>query len=132
MNLLLWFLQILFGIYFTAVGLLHFILPEGLPAQMGWMYDLPASLHYISGTAEILGGLGLILPGISRIPNRYTPMAAAGLVLVMLGAVLYHLPRGESQNMVFNLVIAALMGFVAYGRWRVSPLKEQRIDRGAA
>ncbi|MCS7287432.1 MAG: DoxX family protein, partial [Anaerolineae bacterium] len=65
MNILLWVLQILLGLYFFFTGLVHFIVPPGLPAPMAWMYELPPALHYLSGTAEILAGLGLILPGLT-------------------------------------------------------------------
>ena len=123
MNLALWILQVLFGIYFVAVGIMHFIVPEGLPAQMSWMYELSTGLHYLSGTAEILGGLGLILPGLTKIQTRLTPLAAGGLALTMLGAAVWHLQRGETQNIVLNLVIALIVGFIAYGRWKLRPLK---------
>ena len=63
MNIILWILQIFFGLYFILVGILHFIVPDGLPAPMAWMYDLTPVLHWASGTAEILGGLGLIPRG---------------------------------------------------------------------
>ncbi len=69
MNILLWILQIILGIYFTLIGVMHFIVPDGLPAPMAWMYDLSPTLHYISGTAEILGGLGLILPSANSNQN---------------------------------------------------------------
>jgi len=126
MNIVLWILQILLGVYFILIGIIHFIVPSGLPAQMSWMYDLSSTLHVISGTAEILGGLGLILPGITKIQTRLTPLAAAGLALVMVGAIIYHLSRGESANIFFNLVLLALSAFVAYGRWRLVPLKDRR------
>ena len=61
MNIFLWVLQVLFGVFFLFNGIEHFTLPPDLPAQMAWMYDLPGGLHLFSGTAEILGGLGLIL-----------------------------------------------------------------------
>jgi uncharacterized membrane protein len=125
MNILLWILQFILGIYFFVTGMLHFILPPNLPAQLGWMYDLPSILHYISGVAEILGGLGLILPGLTRIQTRLTPLAAVGLVLVMLGAIVYHITRGEMQNLVMNIVLAALLTFVAYMRWRSHPLRDR-------
>ena len=127
MNIVLWVLQILLGIYFIFVGVMHFIVPPNLPAVMAWMYDLSPWLHYVSGTAEILGGLGLILPGLVRIQTRLVPLAAAGLVLVMIGAMGYHITRGEFQNLISNLVLAGLLAFVAYGRWRILPL----TDRGA-
>jgi uncharacterized membrane protein len=51
----------------VAIGVMHFAVPEGLPDQMAWMYDLPTWLHVASGTAELLGGLGLVLPAATRI-----------------------------------------------------------------
>lgn len=123
MNIILWVLQFLLGIYFFFTGIVHFIVPPGLPAPMAWMYELSPGLHYFSGAAEILAGLGLILPGLTHIQPRLTPLAALGLVLVMLGAAVWHLQRNEPSNIVMNLILAALAGFVAYGRWRLSPLR---------
>lgn len=126
MNILLWVLQIVLGIYFALTGVMHFILPPGLPAPMSWMYELSDTLHMISGTAEILGGLGLILPALTKIQTRLVPLAGAGLTLVMLGAVVYHIPRGEYQNIAMNLLLAALLAFTAYGRWKLKPHAERR------
>ena len=126
MNRLLWVLQILLGIYFFIVGITHFIVPPGLPPMMGWMYELSPSLHLISGTLEILGGLGLILPGLTRIQTRLTPLTALGLVFVMAGALVWHATRGgESTNMIMNAILIAVAGFIAYGRWKLSPLKDK-------
>jgi len=125
MNILLWILQIILGLFFTLVGIMHFIVPPGLPAQMAWMYDLSPTLHYISGTAEILGGLGLILPSVFRIKTWLTPLAALGLTLVMILATIYHLQRGEPMNIILNLVWAVLLAFVAYGRWKIVPLSDR-------
>ena len=105
MNKLLWVLQWVLGIYFILIGVLHFIVPPGLPAPMAWMYELSPMLHWISGTAEILGGLGLILPGLTGIQTRLTPLAALGLVLVMVGAVVYHVSQGEFTNIFGNIVL---------------------------
>jgi len=126
MNILLWVLQVLMGIYFTFIGAMHFIVPPGLPAQMAWMYELSPGLHAFSGLAEILGGLGLILPGLTKIQTRLTYFAGAGLVLVMLGALVWHLQRGEVSNIIFNVVLALIVGFIAYGRWRLSPLEDKQ------
>ncbi|MFZ1267494.1 MAG: DoxX family protein, partial [Anaerolineae bacterium] len=73
----------------------------------------------------ILGGLGLILPGLTRIQTRLTPLAALGLAIVMVGAAAWHTTRGEFPNVIMNIVVAALMGFVAYGRWKLRPLKDR-------
>ncbi len=116
-NRTLWILQWVFGLYFIGVGITHFTVPEGLPAMMGWMYDLSDGLHLASGTAEILGGLGLILPGLTKIRPELTRLAAGGLVLVMIGAAIWHLGQEDQmQNVVFNVVIAAFMAWIAYGR----------------
>jgi uncharacterized membrane protein len=125
MNAFLWILQIVFGLYFTAIGVMHFNVPPGLPAPMSWMYELSPGLHYFSGTAEILGGLGLILPGLTKIQTRLTPLAGAGLTLVMLGAVVYHLGRGEMMNIFFNIFLGAVVAFIAYGRWKMHPLTDR-------
>ena len=126
MNLLLWILQILLAIYFLSVGVMHFIVPPGLPAPMSWMYELSAPIHVISGTAEILGALGLILPAATRIRPRLTVYAALGLVAVMILAALFHVQRGEFQNIIMNLMVAGLAGFVAYGRSRLAPIAEKQ------
>ena len=130
MNIILWVLQILFGLYFFAVGVMHFIIPPGLPAMMSWMYDLSPALHTISGIAEILGGVGLILPGLLRIQTRLVPLAAAGLAVVMVGAAVYHVLRGEFVNIGLNLLNAAVLAFVAYGRWKLEPLADRGVDSG--
>ncbi len=126
MNRLLWVLQGLLGVYFFFTGIIHFIVPPGLPAPMAWMYELSPGLHYFSGAAEILASLGLILPGLTRIQTRLTPLAALGLALVMVGAAVWHATRsGEVANIFMNIVLMSLAGFVAYGRWKLSPLKDK-------
>lgn len=121
-NKILWVLQWVFGIYFIAVGVMHFIVPEGLPELMGWMYELDDTLHLISGVAEILGGLGLILPAVTGIRPELTVYAALGLLVVMVGAVIWHAGRGEPMSIATNVLNAAVMGYIAYGRSRLAPL----------
>jgi uncharacterized membrane protein len=128
MNIVLWILQILLGVYFVFVGVNHFIIPPGLPAAMSWMYELSTELHIFSGTAEILGGLGLILPAVTKIQTRLVPLAASGLVLVMIGAMAWHIQRGEYSNIFMNFILAALVGFVAYGRWKLVPLQDRNAS----
>jgi uncharacterized membrane protein len=110
------------GLYFLAVGVTHFIVPDGLPETLAWMYDLSDSAHYVAGTAEILGGIGLILPGLTRIRPDLTVWAAAGLIVIMVLAFGWHVTRSEYPNMVFNAILAGSLGFVAYGRWRLHPI----------
>jgi putative oxidoreductase len=125
MNRTLWVFQVVFGVYFAAIGVLHFIVPEGLPGPMEWMYDLSTGAHVFIGIAELAGGIGLILPAILRIRPVLTPLAGGGLALVMLAAAIWHLTRGEAGTVPQNVVVAAILAFIAYGRWRLAPLSER-------
>ena len=118
-----WVLQVLLSIYFVLTGVIHLVVPEGLPSAMSWMYDLSTTLHWLAGLAEIAGGLGLVLPAATRIAPRLTPLAASGLVLVMLSAAVWHATRGEAQSIVGNVVVAILLAIVAYVRTRVHPVE---------
>ncbi len=122
MNIALWVAQLVSGVFFIVIGALHFVLPEGLPPAMEWMYELSPTLHLVSATAEILGGLGLILPAVTRIMPQLVPLAALGLVLIMLGAIVFHVGRGEYQQLASNLVWLAVNGFIAWGR-RAHPIE---------
>jgi putative oxidoreductase len=119
----LWILQWVVGVYFVAVGVLHFVVPEGLPGQLSWMYDLSDNLHLISGIAEILGGLGLILPSLTRIRPELTPLAALGLIIVMLGAIGWHIGREELVNIGINALNIVVLAYIGYGRWKLAPIE---------
>jgi len=69
----------------------------------------------------VLGGLGLVLPGLTRIRPGLTPLAAAGLALVALGGAGYQIMAGQPESSIFAAAIALLCAFVAYGRWRLVP-----------
>lgn len=120
---ILWILQWLVGLYFIAIGIMHFIVPEGLPDTLSWMYDLSDTIHAVAGVAEILGGIGLILPALTRVVPVLTPLAALGLMVVMLGAVFFHFGREEYLNVAVNLVNVAVLGYIGYGRLRLAPIQ---------
>lgn len=129
MHFVLWILQVLLGNYFIFVGVMHFIVPTGLPDFMAWMYELSTGLHYFTGTAEVVAGLGLILPGLTRRWGRLTPAAGLGIALLMSGAVVWHAQRGEIMNILQNVVLGVIAGFISYGRWWLHPHVNQRILR---
>jgi uncharacterized membrane protein YphA (DoxX/SURF4 family) len=93
---------------------------------------VPEVLVRFIGVAEVLGGLGLILPAATRILPWLTPVAAAGLALDMLLATFVHLVRGEVGLFGFPLLLGFLAALVAYGRWRVVPILARRASRSAA
>ena len=122
MSAVLWGLQWLFGVYFVSIGVLHFIVPPGLPEAMSWMYDLSPTLHLVSGTLEILGGLGLLLPALTKRAVFLVPLAALGLAGVMMAAMIWHIQHGTFlQTGPGNIIIALIMVFVAWGRWKLRP-----------
>lgn len=128
MNTFLWVLQVALGFQFIFAGVMHFLLPDNLPAMMAWMPDLAAEspgVSTFSGVVEILGGLGLILPGLFKIKTNLTPLAAAGLAVVMVGAAVWHIPRAEFVNVGMNIFLGVAMAFVAYQRFKVNPLPEK-------
>lgn len=122
-NKWLWVLQWIFALYFIGVGITHFIVPAGLPSPLAWMYDLSDTQHVVAGTAEILGGLGLILPSMTRVRPELTPLAALGLIVIMAAAVVFHVGREEWSNIGINVLNAAVLAYIAVGRWRLAPVE---------
>lgn len=94
-----------------------------LATMLPWASQVPAALVRFIGLAEVLGGLGLVLPSLLRIQPRLTGWAAVGLVLVMVLAAAFHLSRGESPMVGPNLFIALLAAFVAWGRFKAAPIQ---------
>ena len=120
-GVLLWIVQWLLALFFAlGSGAPKLFLPlDALPMPL----PLPELFLRFVGVAEVLGGLGLILPGLLRIRPGLTPLAAAGLVLVTIGATVYQLAAGQPGNAVFAVVVGLLAAFVAYSRWRLAPLR---------
>ncbi len=132
MNKVLWALQIVVGLFFIYMGIMHFVVPEGLPDPFSWMYDLSTPLHVISGTAELLGGIGLIVPAVTRIQPQLVPLAAVGLALVMAGAVVFHATRGEYQSIGSNVLWIVLSLVIAWGRTKKHPIEPKSPSSPAA
>ncbi len=122
MTYLLWIVQVLLALLFLFTGGMKLVLPiEELTAQT----PLPGLFVRFIGVAEVLGGLGLVLPGLLRIRPGLTPLAAAGLALVTIGATVYQLAAGQVGSALFAVVVGLLCAFVAYGRWRLVPHRER-------
>jgi hypothetical protein len=114
----LWIVQGLLALLFLFAGGVKLVLPlEGLTAQM----PVPDPFLRFIGVAEVLGAMGLILPGLLRIRPGLTPLAAAGLVVIMIGATVLTLVSGGGAQALIPLGVGLLAAFVAYGRWRLAP-----------
>ena len=106
---------------FLFAGSMKFVMPIEMMTEQ---FPLPAWFLYFTGAAEVLGALGLVLPGLLRIRPGLTPLAAAGLVIIMIGATAVMWVGGMVAVALMNVVVALLAVFVAYGRWRLAPYRD--------
>jgi uncharacterized membrane protein YphA (DoxX/SURF4 family) len=116
---LLWTLQILLAALFLFAGGMKLVLPtEELTRQS----TLPGAFLRFIGVVEVLGAIGLVVPGLTRIRPGLTVAAAIGLVIVMAGAVVLTVQSGPAKAALFPLLVGVLLAFVAWGRLRLAPL----------
>lgn len=121
MNRMLWVVQGLLVLVFLVAGGSKLVSPsETLAAQ----FPPPPPLMRLVGLVEILGALGLVLPGLLRIRTSLTPLAAAGLAVVMVGAAAVTATDGSVAAAVLPLAVGVLAAGVAVGRRRIAPLQE--------
>jgi uncharacterized membrane protein YphA (DoxX/SURF4 family) len=120
MNVALWIVQGLLAAIFLFAGGMKLVLSLD---QMTGPVPVPGWFLRFLGVVEVLGALGLILPGLLRVKPGLTPLAAAGLVIIMIGATVIGLKGGMVGAALISLVVGLLAAFVAYGRWRLRPLQ---------
>jgi hypothetical protein len=120
MNLSLWIIAGLLAVVYLLSGAGKLIVPKEKLATApggGWVEDFSAGSVKAIGALEVLAAVGLVLPAATGIAPVLVPLAAAGLVLIMVGAVITRLRRHEPKAMVADLAYLALAGFVAWGRF---------------
>jgi uncharacterized membrane protein YphA (DoxX/SURF4 family) len=120
MNHALWIMQWLLALLFVFAGGMKLVLPI---EEMTKEIALPGAFLRFIGVAELLGGLGLVLPSLTGIRPGLTPLAAAGLVIIMIGATVIGLMTGGAATALMPLVVGLALAFVAYGRWQLLPLR---------
>jgi putative oxidoreductase len=126
MNALLWVLQVLLALAFLAHGLLFLFPPASMVEQMN--AALPRAFQLFIGGAEVLAAVGLTLPGVTRIEPWLVSCAAAGLMIVMISATIFHIARGEVSSAITTAVLLVIATFVAYMRWRVRPIRPRTVS----
>lgn len=123
MNVVLWIVQALLAAAFLLAGGAKAFQPlVALSKRMVWVSAAPAGLVRFIGIAELLGAIGLILPMLANIAPQLTVAAAAGLVLVQVCAILFHLSRNEARVVPGNIVLLLLAVFVLVGRVAIAPI----------
>ena len=127
MTYALWIVQRLLALLFLFTGGMKLVLPLEVMTEQ---FPLPGLFVRFLGVAEVLGAIGLILPGLLGTRLGLTPLAAGGLVIIMIGATMITLaggvPGGGFALSLIPLVVGLLSAFVAYGSWRLAPQSERR------
>lgn len=118
MHRALWIIQWLLALLFLFAGVMKFVMPV---EEMTKQVPLPGWFVHFIGAAEIAGAIGLVLPGLLRSRQGLTTLAAACLVVIMIGATVITVGTQGVGPAIFPFVVCLLVAFVAYGRWRVVP-----------
>jgi uncharacterized membrane protein YphA (DoxX/SURF4 family) len=118
-NIVLWIIAALLAVAFLASGVVKLTQSREklVTSGMGFAEDFSAGAVKAIGALEVLAAVGLILPAVLDIAPVLVPLAAVGLVLLMVGAIITHLRRHEAKAIVVNLALLALAGLVAWGRF---------------
>jgi uncharacterized membrane protein YphA (DoxX/SURF4 family) len=118
MNIVLWIAAGLLALVFLLSGGMKVAQPkEKLKANMDWVEDFSPGMVKTIGALELLAAIGLILPAALDIAPILVPLAATGLVLIMIGAIVTHVRRKENQALPINVILLVLAVFVAWGRF---------------
>ena len=124
MNITLWILQVLLALAFLAHGVMFLAPPPDIAVLMN--ESLARWFQLFLGVAEVAAGIGLILPGLTRILPGLVPAAAAGVMIVLVSATVWHLARGEYSSAGITCVLLLIATAVAVGRWRYAPIAPRR------
>ena len=120
MNVALWIVQGLLAALFVFSGGMKLVLPI---EKMTDPVALPGLFLRFIGVCELLGGIGLILPSLLRIRPGLTPLAATGLIVIMIGAVVISVIYMGVASALIPLLVGILAAFIAYGRSRLAPIR---------
>jgi hypothetical protein len=116
LNAVLWIVQALIAALMLMNAYLKIASPiSELSALWKWTGEVPVVVVRLLGVVDLLGGLGIILPTLLKIKPRLAPLAALGIILLMISASVFHISRGESSVISFNIIVIGLAGFVAWG-----------------
>jgi uncharacterized membrane protein YphA (DoxX/SURF4 family) len=118
MNILLWIIQILLALLFLFSGGVKLLIPAATLQAQAPPEAIRFSQFFLTfiGICEVLGGLGLVLPGLTRIRKGLTVLAAFGLAIILIGAIVTGFMGEGIKTAIAPLIVGLLCVFVAYGR----------------
>ena len=115
----LWTAQVLLFLLFAGTGAWKLTTPiPALGAKFPWMGEVSPAFLRLTAVFDLLGGIGVLLPTLTRVKPGLTVLAALGCALLQLSAIVFHVARGEAANTPFNFLLVALSVFVLWGRRR--------------
>jgi uncharacterized membrane protein len=122
MNIALWIVASLLATGFVSGSVVKLTWSyERYAARLHWPADFTPAQVKLIGVVELLGGIGLVLPGLLDVAPVLVPVAASGMALYMAGAVTERVRRREPKEMVGDLLFVAALLFVAWGRFGLEP-----------
>lgn len=122
-NWTLWVSQIVIAVMFIMPSFMKMLQPIAeLSAMLPWTAQVDETTVRLLGFIDLLGGVGIILPSILRIMPKISVWAAFGNILLMLSAIVFHISRGESSVIGFNIFLIAMLLFIAWGRTKKAPI----------
>lgn len=122
LHITLWVAQFVLGLTFSMAGIMKLITPVSeLKIALSWVNEM-AEWVIVIGVAELLGGIGLLLPSLLNIYPRLSAFAAVGLLTIMILAASYHLIHQEFSSIPINIIFGSLSYFIAWGRLKAVPL----------
>ena len=120
----LWVVQALLGIVFAGTGIWKLLTPvPELAAMIPWAGQVPEAFLYATGVVDLCGGIGIVLPSLTRIKPGLTVLAALGCAALQVSAIVFHFSRGEAANTPFNFLLVGLALFVFWGRRYRAPIQ---------
>ena len=123
LNIGLWIAQVLVAVAFVMIGFIKLTTPiADLSMMMAWTGEYPEAFVRTIGVIDVAGGLGILLPSLTRIMPRLTVIAAVAATILQVLAIGFHVSRGEAALTPLNFVLLALIVFILWGRSKKAPI----------
>lgn len=125
-HIILWVAQVALAVSLVWAAAMKLFQPiDKLAAMWPWAGQVPVALVKFTGIIDLLGAIGLILPSLLRNNPKLTPIAAIGIMVLMVCASIFHIARGEASVIGVNIVFAGIAAFIVWGRFTKVPITEK-------